>query len=85
MLMSQLEIEVPDDLYERLEKRAAAFGMTPSDYVADLARKMAALPTHQEMIDRLDNLSRADIASAEAVRVGREERDDQLDRAVSRD
>jgi predicted DNA-binding protein len=84
--MSQLEIEVPDDLYERLEKRAAAFGMTPSDYVADLARKMAALPTYQEMIERLDNLSRADIAtSAEAVRAGREERDDQLDRAVSRD
>jgi len=83
--MSQLEIEVPDDLYERLKKRAAAFGMTPADYVADLARKMAALPTHQEMIERLDNLSRADIASAEAVRAGREERDDQLDRAVSHD
>jgi len=38
------------------------------------------------MIERLDNLTRADIASsAEAVREGREERDDQLDRAVSRD
>ena len=84
--MARLSIEVPDELHERLEKRAAASGMTLSEYLADLARKMAVLPTRQEMIDRLDNLTRADIASsAEAVREGREERDDQLDRAVSRD
>ena len=67
--MSQLEIEVPDELYERLERRAAAFGMTASEYLADLARKMAVLPTRKEMTERLDNLTRADIAtSADAVR-----------------
>jgi predicted DNA-binding protein len=84
--MARLSIEVPDELHERLEKRAAASGMTLPEYLADLARKMAVLPTRQEMIERLDNLTRTNIASsAEAVREGREERDDQLDRAVSRD
>lgn len=58
--------------------------MTVPEYLADLAKKMAVLPTREEMIERLANLTRADIAaSADAVRKGREERDDQLDRAVS--
>lgn len=84
--MARLAIEIPDELHERLEKRAADSGMTLSEYLADLAKKMAVLPTRQEMIKRLDNLTRADIAaSADALREGREERDDQLDRAVSND
>jgi predicted DNA-binding protein len=83
--MARVSIEVPDELHERLEQRAAASGMTLPEYLADLARKMAALPTRKEMIDRLDKLTRADIASADAVREGRKERDDQLDRAASRD
>ena len=82
--MASLAIEVPDELNERLEKRANAAGMTVSEYLADLAKKMAVLPTREEMIERLATLTRADIAaSADAVREGREERDDQLDRAVS--
>ena len=46
------------------------------EYLADLAKKMAVLPTREEMTERLANLTRADIeASADAVRKSREERD----------
>jgi predicted DNA-binding protein len=80
----RVEIEVPDEVRERLEKKAAASGMTLVEYFLDVARRVAAVPTREEMIERLDNLTRADIAaSADAIRQGREERDEQLGRVVS--
>jgi predicted DNA-binding protein len=52
----QYEIEVPDELRERLEKRAAASGMTLNQYIVRCLERVAAVPTEEEMFERLRNL-----------------------------
>lgn len=80
----QIEIEVSDELRERLEKKAAASGMTVSDYLVRYLEQVVAMPTREEMIERLDRITRADLArTADVLREGREERDQQLGRAIS--
>jgi len=52
----QYEIELPDELRERLEKKAAASGMTLNQYFVRYLEQIAAVPTEEEMIERLRNL-----------------------------
>jgi hypothetical protein len=52
----QIEIEVPDDVLERLKKKAAASGMSVSQYFIRYLEQIAAVPTEEEMIERLRNL-----------------------------
>ena len=58
----QFEIELPDDVLERLKQKAAAAGLPLNDYFVRWLEQVAAIPTHEEMIKRLADLTRADIA-----------------------
>ena len=49
-------LEVPDDLYKRLEARAAAANTTVPGFVILQLQKIAAMPTREEMFERLRNL-----------------------------
>ena len=44
---------VPDDVHRRLKARAAAAGMTLSDYLLAEARQLAELPTVEEIVARV--------------------------------
>jgi plasmid stability protein len=44
---------VPDDLHRRLKVRAAAHGMTLSDYLLAEIEEVAEKPTLSELMDRL--------------------------------
>jgi hypothetical protein len=80
----QVEIDVPDDVLKRLENKAAASGMTVSQFFVRYIEQIAAVPTREEMMERLDRITRADLTrTADALREGREERDEQLGRAIS--
>jgi hypothetical protein len=74
----QIEVEVSDELRERLEKKAAASGMTVSDYFMRYLEQVVAVPTREEMIERLDELNRADMGSTADL-----ERPGQLGQAIS--
>ena len=52
----QIEIEVPDEVLARLEKRAAASGMTANQYFVRHLERIASVPTEEEMLERLRNL-----------------------------
>jgi outer membrane protein assembly factor BamD (BamD/ComL family) len=52
----QIEIDLPDDVLERLEKKAAASGMSVSQYFLRYLEQIAAVPTEEEMIERLRKL-----------------------------
>ncbi|HEX9458604.1 MAG TPA: ribbon-helix-helix protein, CopG family [Thermoanaerobaculia bacterium] len=52
----QIEIDLPDEVLERLEKKAAASGMSVSQYFVRYLEQIAAVPTEEEMIERLRNL-----------------------------
>lgn len=47
---------VPDDLHRKLKVRAAAQGMTLSDYLLAEAERLAARPTPDEIKERLRRL-----------------------------
>jgi predicted DNA-binding protein len=51
-----LTLELPDDLYQRLEAKASAANMTVASFLLMHLEKMAAVPTPQEMMERLRNL-----------------------------
>jgi len=65
---------VPDDIHRRLKARAAAAGMSLSDYLLREVRKRAEAPTPEETMKRLARLKPIDTGetSAKAVRAGRD-------------
>jgi hypothetical protein len=65
---------VPVAIHRKLKSRAALAGMSLSDYLLAEMRRMAELPTVDEMLDRLSDRKPVSpsISPAEAVR---EERD----------
>jgi outer membrane protein assembly factor BamD (BamD/ComL family) len=70
----QIEIEVPDDVLERLNKKAAASGMTVTQYFERYLEQIAAVPTKEEMLERLSKLPRVQ-TTRDPVDVIREVRD----------
>jgi len=67
---------VPDELHRTLKSRAAKQGMSLSDYLLAELRQMAALPTLEEMYERLQQRSRVnpDVSSARLIREERDSR-----------
>jgi antitoxin FitA len=67
---------VPDGLHRRLKMRAAAAGMSLSDYLLKELRHLAERPTIEEIRARLASRSPAalDVSAAEAVRAERDSR-----------
>ncbi len=47
---------VPDQLHRKLKSRAALAGMSLSDYLLAQIREIAARPTMEEMIARIERL-----------------------------
>jgi antitoxin FitA len=78
---------VPEDVHARLKARAAAAGMSLSDYLLREITFLASRPTWQEIFDETDreNPVATGIDWAEAVREGREERDRELMERFTRD
>lgn len=71
---------VPDDLHAKLKARAAANGMSLSDFIIQEAKLLAEQPTLEEMRRRLEALPPVtlDISAADLIHEGRQERDAQL-------
>jgi antitoxin FitA len=71
---------VPDALHRRLKARAALAGVSLSDYLLSEIRDVAALPTREELVERLRNLPPLDVreTAAEAIQAGRGERERRL-------
>jgi len=65
---------VPDALHRKLKTRAAEAGQSLSDYLLEEIRRVAALPTREEMLARLRSRSRVTLRVPAAVII-REERD----------
>jgi antitoxin FitA len=67
---------VPDELHRRLKARAARAGMSLSDYLLAEFRRVAEVPTPEEMWARLQERERVDLGDAvvEALRAEREGR-----------
>ncbi|HVR71835.1 MAG TPA: hypothetical protein VMT87_13420 [Vicinamibacteria bacterium] len=67
---------VPDALHRRLKMRAAAAGMSLSDYLIAEVRRSAEAPTAEELHERLARRTPVDArpAPAEAVRAERDSR-----------
>jgi uncharacterized protein YdeI (YjbR/CyaY-like superfamily) len=73
-VMIQLR-NVPDDLHRKLKARAAAEGMSLSDYILKDVKVQADLPTMKEWLEKLKELPRivTKETSAEAIRAIRGE------------
>ncbi len=67
---------VPDALHRQLKQRAAGAGMTLSDYLRRELEQLAAQPTWDEVMERLEALEpvRSERSSAELVRAERDGR-----------
>jgi plasmid stabilization system protein ParE len=65
---------VPDAVHRTLKARAATARQSLSDYLLAEMRRLAALPTRDEMLDRLHRRRRLTLKTRAAV-VIREERD----------
>jgi plasmid stability protein len=78
---------VSPELHARLRARARAEGRSLSDYVLDVLERDLSLPTMREWLDELEQGEPAIGLSSEriveTIRQGREERDAQIERAVS--
>lgn len=65
---------VPDSLHRKLKARAAGAGQSLSDYLLDEIGRIAALPTREDMLERIHRRSRVTL-SVPAAEVIRRERD----------
>lgn len=78
---------VSPELHSRLRARARSEGRSLSDYVLDVLRRDLALPTMREWLAQLERDEPvADVSSEQivrAIREGREQRDEQIERAVT--
>lgn len=84
--MANLQVKnVPDDVHEKLRRRAAEEGLTVRDYVLRLLRRDQALPTAQEWLRRVRGrepvlLNRS---AADLVAEARAEREAELGEALA--
>ncbi len=67
---------VPDEVHRQLKVRAAAAGMSLSEYLLAELRRSLERPTRQEVLERIARRSRIEIrpSAAEVVRAEREAR-----------
>jgi antitoxin FitA len=67
---------VPDALHRRLKSRAAVAGRSLSDYLLAELERVAALPTREEMLERIHKRSRValSVSAADVIRHERESR-----------
>jgi plasmid stability protein len=65
---------VPDALHRKLKARAAVAGKSLSDYLLAEIGRIAALPTREEMRERLHSRSRVElkVRAADVIRRARE-------------
>jgi plasmid stability protein len=65
---------VPDTLHRRLKSRAAVAGRSLSDYLLAEIERVAALPTREEMLERIHKRSTVSLSVpvAEIIRRERE-------------
>ena len=73
-MQRSLDVKVTEDLYKRLETKAAAAGVTLEQHVVDELARVAALPTREETMERLLRLPRVQ-TTRDPVDVIREARD----------
>lgn len=73
--------DLPDEVHERLTERAAKEGRSLSELVREVLTESAAQPTLAEMMERIAKRGPlgATMSGAEAVRLGREEREAEID------
>jgi hypothetical protein len=86
--MSAIQVKnVSPELHAQLRARARAEGRSLSDYVLDVLRRDLSLPTMREWLGQLEqdepvtNISSEQIVRT--IRAGREERDEQIQRAIT--
>ena len=65
---------VPDALHRKLKARAADAGQTLSDYLLADMERLAALPTREQMLERIRSRTRVSLKTSAAA-VIREERE----------
>ncbi len=65
---------VPDALHRRLKSRAAMDGRSLSDYLLTELQRIVERPTRKELMERLAEITRADLAPSAAA-ILRSERD----------
>jgi plasmid stability protein len=67
---------MPDEVHRVFKSRAAKEGKSLSDYLLAELRQIAALPTLEEMYERLQQRSRVnpDVSSAQLIREERDSR-----------
>lgn len=67
---------VPEPLHEQLKARAAAAGLTLTDYVQRLLEREVARPTREELLARLERAPRVRLqpSAAEIIRRDRDSR-----------
>ena len=65
---------VPDPLHRKLKVRAAMAGQSLSDYLLAAIGRIAALPTREEMLERIHSRSRVKlkVPAADVIRRERE-------------
>lgn len=89
--MGAIQIKnVPEHLHDEIRSRAAAKGMTVSDYMLDLAKRDLTRPTVREWVAMVragwdENPPRGDWDTAEILRQERQEREEELLRAMGYD
>jgi plasmid stability protein len=67
---------MPDDIHRRLKSRAALAGMSLSDYLLSEVKKVAEMPTMEEMRERLASLPPVALSESheDAIRAERDSR-----------
>jgi len=76
---------VPEKLHAVYRVRAAKAGKSLSEYLLGELRRAAQQPTQEEWFERVNKLTPVELkeTGAEAVRAGRAEREEEMDRWLS--
>lgn len=79
LTMSFIQVKhVPVEVHAAVRARAAAEGMTVSEYVLDLLRRDLAFPSQRQWMARVRSREPVDIRSIDAVDAVRAEREDEI-------
>jgi antitoxin FitA len=79
---------VPEDVHRRLKEQAANAGMSLSDYLLQEVSLLSTQLSWDELFEEIDRDGPAleeDVDTVEEIRLGREERDRELDARTLRD